>query len=483
MTICRAAVANDIEPVDPNCGGTAQIFLGTAVFIDGARPDVQATFPGFPLNSRGGWGFMVLTNTLPNVGNGTFVFFFYAQDREGQSVLLGTRTMACDNAHATLPFGAIDTPTQGGLASGVFVNFGWALTQIGKFIPFDGSTIGVLVDGARIGTADYNHFRPDVAGRFPGLANSNGAVGFHILDTTPFANGLHTISWTVTDNTGATEGIGSRYFTVSNGAGVLTAARTVERGASVRRQTLSQRPDTNIEALSLDSAPIWGRRGWDLGAELRAFASGATGRTVIRSEEVSRVELQLGPGRYEGYLRTSEGLAPLPIGSRLDPDTGVFTWAPGVGFVGAYDLVFIRHMGDDAVARREVRIILAPKGTGLIGPQVVIDAPRSQQDVGQPFVLAGWAADLRAPEGTGIATLHAWAYPLAGGPPVFLGATAYGGTRPDVAAVHGEQFEDAGFGLVVHGLVPGHYDLAVFAWSTEAADFVPARTVRVAIRP
>ena len=71
-------------------------------------------------------------------------------------------------------------------------------------------------------------------------------------------------------------------------------------------------------------------------------------------------------------------------------------WAPGVGFVGAYDLVFIRHVGDDAVARREVRIILAPKGTGSIGPQVVIDAPRSQQDVGQPFVLAGWAANLTA---------------------------------------------------------------------------------------
>ena len=176
---------------------------------------------------------------------------------------------------------------------------------------------------------------------------------------------------------------------------------------------------------------------------------------MIRSEEVSRVELQLGPGRYEGYLRTSEGLAALPIGSRLDPDTGVFTWAPGVGFVGAYDLVFVRHDGDEAVARREVRIILAPKGSGSIGPQVVIDTPRSQQDVGQPFVLAGWAADLNAPEGTGIATLHAWAYPLAGGPPVFLGATAYGGARPDVAAVHGEQFEDSGFGLVRPGSCAG----------------------------
>ena len=133
--------------------------------------------------------------------------------------------------------------------------------------------------------------------------------------------------------------------------------------------------------------------------------------------------------------------------------------------------------------RRDVRIVLQPKGSGAVGPQVVIDTPRSQQDVGQPFVLAGWAADLDAAQGTGIATLHAWAYPLAGGPPVFLGATAYGGARPDVAAVHGDQFEASGFGLQVQGLTPGNYDLAVFAWSTERADFVPARTVRVTVRP
>ncbi len=78
--------------------------------------------------------------------------------------------------------------------------------------------------------------------------------------------------------------------------------------------------------------------------------------------------------------------------------------------------------------------------------------------------------------------LHVWANQLAGGPPVFL-ATAYGGARPDVAAVHGKQFEESGFGLHVQGLAPGHYDLAVFGWSTERANFVPARTVRVTIRP
>ena len=54
----------------------------------------------------------------------------WAQDVEGQVTLLGTRTITCDNAHATLPFGTIDTPGQGETVSGsAYVNFGWALTQ------------------------------------------------------------------------------------------------------------------------------------------------------------------------------------------------------------------------------------------------------------------------------------------------------------------------------------------------------------------
>ena len=44
------------------------------------------------------------------------------------------------------------------------------------------------------------------------------------MNTLAYANGLHTIHWIVVDNVGVAEGIGSRFFTVSNGAGALTAA-------------------------------------------------------------------------------------------------------------------------------------------------------------------------------------------------------------------------------------------------------------------
>jgi hypothetical protein len=36
--------------------------------------------------------------------------------------------------------------------------------------------------------------------------------------------------------------------------------------------------------------------------------------------------------------------------------------------------------------------------------------------------------------------------------------------------------------LIVQGLTHGNYDLAVFAWSTEKGNFVPAKVVRITVR-
>lgn len=481
VTICRAAVGGEAPVQDARCGGNAQYFLGTAVFIDGARPDVQAAFPSHPLSARGGWGFMVLTNMLPAQGNGEYTFSIYAQDREGRSLLLGTRNMTCNNANATKPFGTIDTPAQGGVASGAnFVNFGWALTPVGptapgKMIPLDGSTMTVLIDGVARGTVNYNHERPDIEALFPNYRNtegSNGAIGFRVIDTTTLSNGLHTISWTVTDDHGVTEGLGSRFFLVSNSSGTTTPNETLpstDRTAAVL-------------ATPVASASILGRRGWDTRIPLRPYDPDAAGRVLVRAEEVDRIELRLSndtAAKYHGWLKTSTGLAPLPAGSSLRGAT--FIWTPGAGFVGAYDLVFVRQEAD-AFHRQDVRVVLQPKTSGLTGPQVVVDTPQPHRDVSQAFAVAGWAADLRAPAGTGIAAVHVWAYPADGGTPIFLGTPTYGAARPDVAAIHGDGFESSGFGLLVQGLPSGVYDIAVFAWSTEIADFAPARTVRVAVR-
>jgi uncharacterized protein (TIGR01370 family) len=193
------------------------IYIGDAVLVEGARTDIEQTFPTYPMNHKAGWGYMMLTNFLPNGGNGTFTIYARATDTSGNSVTLGSKTITCDNASAVKPFGAIDTPTQGGIAFGSnFVVWGWALTPNPNSIPTEGSTINVYVDGINLGHPKYNIYRSDIANLFPSYANSNGAAGYFILDTTAYENGVHTLQWVVTDSGGNTDGIGSRYFVIQN---------------------------------------------------------------------------------------------------------------------------------------------------------------------------------------------------------------------------------------------------------------------------
>ena len=156
----------------------------------GCRGGISAV----PLNNRGGWGMMVLTNQLPNQGNGTFTLYALATDVDGHQAWLGSRSFTSDNANATKPFGAIDTPGLSEIASGTaYPNFGWTLTQQPKVVPFDGSTISVMIDGVVVGHPGPSSPRPDIQAQFPGYANTDNAVGAYVFDTTAYSNGLHTI--------------------------------------------------------------------------------------------------------------------------------------------------------------------------------------------------------------------------------------------------------------------------------------------------
>jgi hypothetical protein len=231
-------------------------------------------------------------------------------------------------------------------------------------------------------------------------------------------------------------------------------------------------------ALQARSASLTGRLGYDLDAPPRRFDPDAQGLITIESQEIDRIELDLGPGAA-GHLRVGDELVALPVGSRIDPITGTFTWQPGVGFLGAYDFM---------LDGRDVRIVLNAKGGGrTAGPQVMIDLPSAdaREVSSQSFVVAGWAADLDSRIDGGVGAVHIWAYPIVNGSaadPIFLGAAAFGGARPDVAIVYGDRFGSSGYGLEVRSLPPGTYDVAVFAYSTVRGGFVPAKTVRVTVR-
>ncbi len=79
------------------------------------------------------------------------------------------------------------------------------------------------------------------------------------------------------------------------------------------------------------------------------------------------------------------------------------------------------------------------------GGWIDVPAPASAQN--QQFTVMGWALDLAAGSGTGVNTVHLWVVPNpgSGAPSQFLGAATYGASRPDVAAVHGNQFLNSGY--------------------------------------
>lgn len=440
------------------------VFIGDAVFVAGARPDVASLYPTTPLKDQAGWGYMLLTNFLPFQGNGTFTLHAVAVDIEGRTTLLGSKTISCANSTATAPFGTIDTPTQGGTVSGsTYVNFGWALTPQPKIIPTDGSTIQVLIDSAPIGTVTYNLTRPDIQQLFPGYQNTDGPVGYRVIDTTALANGVHTIAWIVVDNQGAAAGIGSRYFTVANGGGSVVT-----------------------DAVSSESVVIAGNRA-AIDAPPAIEAVEARDVRQYRTVQLERLVVELGDGApsgagYRGYEIVDGRLVALPVGSHLDARTGEFAWAPGLAFGGTHQLLFVRSA---AGVEQQIRVDVAidPHRPPAAAARVVIDTPSAGAEVGQPFVVAGWAIDPAGPaNGTGIDVLHVWAHPVDGSAPRFAGVAAYGGTRPDVAAHFGARFRQSGFGANVAGLPPGTYDVVVYGLSVAAGDFSVAGSVRVTVR-
>jgi hypothetical protein len=190
------------------------LYIGDAVFVEGARPDVEKAHPDYPNNSSAGWGYMLLTNFLPD---GELVLKAIAISSTGKEVVLGTNTIYLDNENAIKPFGAIDKPAQGGEASGTNYRCqGWVLTPPPNKIPEDGSTINVFIDGKFVGKATYNIPIANIAKKFPECANSNGAMAYFDFDTTTYKDGVHTIEWSAKDNAGNSAGIGSRYFTIRN---------------------------------------------------------------------------------------------------------------------------------------------------------------------------------------------------------------------------------------------------------------------------
>lgn len=519
--------------------GHSLVWIGDAVQVSGARPDVEAAFAGaYPATQRAGWGYLLLTSMLPHVaaeqaygGVGPVTLYAIATDVEGHRTLLGrssdpqspqfTSPTSLTMANDTIarPFGTLDTPGQGATVSGAFPNFGWVLTpdtnRVGGeggdvLIPLDGSTAVVFIDSVAVAQVTYNQCRgsvgnpppsgvfcdDDVAGIFGNAApqpsstprtsnptpyrnldSGRGAIGSYVVDTTTLSNGLHTIAWSVTDSQGRIEGIGSRFFNVVNGGSdaALRAAPAAVRGQA-----------SMLEARPIAHTGVWGRDGFDLAATWVPMHVNTQGVYQARLANQGRLELWLGAEIDTGYLTAPDGtLRDLPIGARLDGAR--FGWMPPVGYAGTYRLVFLR--GHE---RLEVDVTVAPRH------QVRPDEAQIRMHLDHPLQrhhpqgrntlrVEGWAFDPHAAIEAGIEAVHVWAEPMGGVPdtppssPIFLGAARLDVARPDVSRALAGAPSHAGFALEAT-LPPGTYAITAYVWNTRTARWEDARRVVTTVR-
>jgi predicted outer membrane repeat protein len=114
--------------------------------------------------------------------------------------------------------------------------------------------------------------------------------------------------------------------------------------------------------------------------------------------------------------------------------------------------------------------------------RMAIDAPVNGATVRSTLTLSGWAFE-EGGRGAGIAGIDVTALPVGGGAAIPLGTATLGGARPDVAALYGAQYANAGFQLSVSGLAPGVYDLRVTARSAVSGAANLVRVVRITVAP
>ncbi|MCP4217481.1 MAG: hypothetical protein GY765_22765, partial [bacterium] len=332
----------------------SNVFLGDALFVPGARPDIEEAYPEYPKHHRSGYGFMLLTNTLPNEGNGDFYIKAVAVDITGNEVLLGTHLISVDNEHAVKPFGAIESPEKSSEISGFeYINTAWVVTYEPNMIPTDGSTIKGWIDGVPLKDHPfYNMENRTVLEKFPTVNNAEGASGYYVLDTTEYTNGSHNVTWSASDTNGNLAAVGSRYFDILN----------AENEIDIRSGGLPAPACTPV------LSPVNFRKGYDINTAYEAVEPDSEGVITVTVKEDERLEIDLiidekeaqNINRYYGYMLQGGEHKILPVGSTLNGN-GMFYWQPGAGFVGEYTLVFIARSSECEKSKKTIKVIIEPK--------------------------------------------------------------------------------------------------------------------------
>ena len=116
------------------------------------------------------------------------------------------------------------------------------------------------------------------------------------------------------------------------------------------------------------SYPVRIKKGYNQHIKPQEIYPDKQGVIKLESRELERIEIQLNHltlnsqlSSINGYLAVGDELRPLPIGSFIDTKRGIFSWQPGHGFFGNYELVFIGKCENGALMKRTIRMRITPK--------------------------------------------------------------------------------------------------------------------------
>jgi N-acetylmuramoyl-L-alanine amidase len=404
---------NLVSNVDVFVDGTGdanRITTAGGANINIPRPDIIQAFPQYA-GSPGQYPGWQAYFWAGNFSNGSHTIYVGVTDTTGCQYFLTPRAIKIDNTKNEAPFGNMDFPQQpysSVQASGILTVTGWALDdqQVDH--------VDIVVDGLLERQAVTGIYRADVAANFP---NDPAAIvaGFVLnLDTTKYANGVHSVSARAVDNQGQQGFLGSSQVQIFNNAPNIAPIGAVE--FPLVNSTwfgncfpVSPAGPSGGPATIIDPRFLMFVNGWALEAAVDSTGGVSEVRVALDGVPLlnSRIdchrEFLLANALIDcyGYYRPDlevlyPGFAQVPnVGFHFDVDVGYLITQKGFK-EGAHILqVSAVDKRNTAVLLQEVPIQMEC-ATGNLDPPPVgyIDDPTNYKFINGIFPVIGWALDL-----------------------------------------------------------------------------------------
>ena len=404
---------NLVSSVDVFLDGTDPAnlaFTAGGANINLPRPDVIQFFPQYAGTAGQHPGYEASFRAM-NYSNGLHTVNVRITDVNGCSYFLTPRTVTIDNTLNQPPFGGVDfpQPDSGVSANGVLEVAGWALDDRKV------DHVDVAVDGLLERQAVTGIYRADIAANFPD--NQQAIVAGFILniDSTRYANGVHTITVKAVDDQGQSGLLGTRRVQIFNNAPNLAPFGDVEfplLNSTWFGNCIEIPPPCCPSGIGpiVDARFLMFVNGWAMDTSV-AQERGGVSHVILEMDGATVKDTRLDCHReflllnklvdcYGYYRPDIEVLYP---GFQQAPNVG-FQFFVDVGFLisqagfreGAHMLqVKALDKEDTSTLLKEIPIVMEC-ATGNFDPPPVafVDDPTNYKFINGVFPVIGWALDL-----------------------------------------------------------------------------------------